>query len=555
MATTTIPAQAAEGNPALTARVAAVWHVLLALAGAGVLFTLFQTTWPREWLRIAALAVVAAWVPLNVYAAVMLVQRKHAGRAFSVILNYLGLTGFVLAALNAAGVFLGLDVVGDRFRSQVFWLSGVMIGFLIGGVGDSYSHDPSFQRTLHRIGNGLMLGSIAAMLLLMGALQGLFFVLTQLLTPNGLLLLAGALLFGLMFWAVFRPQSAAYFGATSRDSEMLSGYMFIAPNLLGFVLFFAGPLLFSLYLSLTNSDGFTAAFVGIRNYVDIFSLDFAQLQESGQRASTVLQARYVELTRFSLFGSDYIIGAKDKQFWIALGNTAIFCLFTTLLAVVPPLLIANILNTKIPGMQFFRAIYFIPSIAGVVGVAVIWKWLYNSNVGFLNYGLSAMVGVLNVIPGLNLPPPDIAWLSSQQTALLSIIIMAAWQLLGFNTILFLAGLQGIPGEVYEAAEIDGATGAQRFRSMTLPLLAPTTIFVVTTTLISTLQVFSEVVVMTPPPGGGPNNATLTSVLYLYQRGFKDFQQGYSAAVAWVLFFFIFLITLAQLRISRRYSDA
>lgn len=554
MATTTMPAQMVERGPMLTTRIAVVWHTLLALAGAGVLFMLFQNSWEREWLRVAMLTVVAASVPLNAYAALMLAQRKHAGRTLSVVINYLGVVGFGLAALNMAGVFLGLDAVADRFHSQVFWLSGVVVGYLISGIGDSYSNDPAFQRTLHRIGNGIMLFSLAAMLLLMGALQAVFSIVMQLVTPQGLMLVGGMALFGLMFWAIFRPQSAAYFGATSRNAETISGYMFIAPNVLGFVLFFAGPLLFSLYLSLTNSDGFTASFVGLSNYVQIFSLDFAQLQTAGQRASEVLQERYVELARFGLFGNTYIIGAKDKLFWLALRNTGVYCIFTTLLAVVPPLLIANILNTKIPGMQFFRAVYFIPSIAGVVGVSVIWKWLYNSNVGFFNYGISGIVQAFNGVTGANIANPEITWLSSQQTALASIIIMAAWQLLGFNTILFLAGLQGIPGEVYEAAKIDGATGTQRFRWMTLPLLAPTTIFVVTTTLITTLQVFSEVVVLTPPPGGGPNNATLTSVLYLYQKGFQNFQQGYSAAVAWVLFFFIFLITLVQLRISRRYSE-
>ncbi len=249
-----------------------------------------------------------------------------------------------------------------------------------------------------------------------------------------------------------------------------------------------------------------------------------------------------------------IIGARDRLFWIALWNTVVYCFWVTILSVVPALLIATILNSKIPGMTFFRAIYFIPSIAGVVGVAVIWKWLYNSNIGFLNYGINQVLGVLNLLPGVELGPVNIPWLASQQTALASIIIMAAWQLLGFNTILFLAGLQGIPNDVYEAATIDGASTWQRFRSITLPLLGPTTFFVVTTTLITTLQVFSEPFVMTPPPGGGPNNATLTSVLYLYQRGFNRFEQGYAAAVAWVLFLFIFAVTIVQFRMQRRYGE-
>ncbi|NJN18431.1 MAG: sugar ABC transporter permease [Oscillochloris sp.] len=351
-----------------------------------------------------------------------------------------------------------------------------------------------------------------------------------------------------------RPQIGRAFGAGDREIEAISGFMFIAPNLLGFALFFAGPLLFSLFLSLTDSDSFTYNFVGLRNYIDIFSLSFVGLQEAGQRASEVLPAGHIELVRLNVFGQDMLIGAKDRLFWISLWNTIIYCFWVTLLSVVPALLVANILNSKIPGMTFFRAIYFIPSIAGVVGVAVIWKWLYNSNVGFLNYGINQVIGLANIFPGINIDPVQIPWLASQDTALFSIILMAAWQLLGFNTILFLAGLQGIPREVYEAATIDGASTWQRFRSMTLPLLAPTTFFVVTTTLITTLQVFSEPFVMTPPPGGGPNNATLTSVLYLYQQGFRGFQQGYAAAVAWVVFLFIFLVTLVQFRIQRRYGE-
>lgn len=394
-----------------------------------------------------------------------------------------------------------------------------------------------------------MAGSVLVLLLAMGLIQGLLFMLGNLANPTALALLAGTVLFAAAFWLMLRPQSAAVFGAGERDAEAVSGFLFIAPNLLGFLLFFAGPLLFSLYLSFTDSDSFTANFVGLRNYLDIFSLQFAQAGV-GQRGSEVLRPEYLELARVG----DLVIGAKDRIFWIALWNTIVYCVWVTLLSVIPALLVATILNSKIPGMKFFRAIYFIPSIAGVVGVSVIWKWLYNSNIGFLNYGLNQLIGVLNWLPFVEIAPVAIPWLASQQTALPSIIIMAAWQLLGFNTILFLAGLQGIPGEVYEAATIDGASDTQRFRYMTLPLLAPTTFFVVTTTLITTLQVFSEVFVMTPPPGGGPANSTMTAVLYLYQLGFNRFSQGYAAAVAWVVFLFIFAVTLVQFRLQRRYGD-
>ncbi len=551
MATTTARRPAVAGNATLLARLGAAWHALLAVGLALGAWSVSQADWAqRDGLRPLATALIGLGAVWSVAAAALLLRLDRRGRLLSLGLNYVLSVGCLLALLGTLGLYSGLDVVASRFYRWAWLLIGVLAGYLIASIGDRYLHAPRTQAAYHRAGRWVMLGTIAVLLLAMGLPQGLIGLLAGLRQFTALALLAGLLLCGTAFWLLWRPQAARAFGAGSRDAEALNGYLFIGPNLLGFLLFFAGPLLFSLWLSLTNSDGFRAEFVGLRNYVNIFSLEFAGLEHSGQRASEVLSPGFVELNRFGTT----IIGAKDRLFWIALWNTVVYCFWVTLLSVVPALLIATILNSKIPGMTFFRAIYFIPSIAGVVGVAVIWKWLYNSNIGFLNYGINQLIGVINLLPGVALDPVNIPWLASQQTALASIILMAAWQLLGFNTILFLAGLQGIPNDVYEAATIDGASTWQRFRTMTLPLLAPTTFFVVTTTLITTLQVFSEPFVMTPPPGGGPNNATLTAVLYLYQKGFNRFEQGYAAAVAWVLFLFIFAVTLVQFRLQRRYGE-
>jgi len=538
----------AAGDVALFTRLAAAWHVLVAFAlGAGA-FVLAQARWEqRDGLRSVLAVLLVAGAILSVVVAVLLLRRDRRGRGLSLGMNYMLGVGCLLTFLNVVGFFTGLDVVAARFYQWAWLLVGIFIGFLISAFGDRYAS--ATQAVYQRVGNWVMAGTVALLLLAMGLPQGLLFVLSGLGNPIALALFVGSIVFGAAFWLLWRPRGAAVFGAGERDAEAVSGFMFIAPNLLGFLLFFAGPLIFSLYLSFTDSDGFTANFVGLQNYLDIFSLRFANVSD-GQRAAAALGDGYLELLRLG----DIVLGAKDKLFWISLWNTAIYCFCVTILSVVPALLVATILNSKVPGVKFFRAIYFIPSIAGVVGVAVIWKWLYNSNIGFLNYALNQLVGVANALPGVNIAPIEVAWLASQQTALGAIIVMAAWQLLGFNTILFLAGLQGIPGEIYEAATIDGAGNWQRFRFMTLPLLAPTTFFVVTTTLITTLQVFSEPFVMTPSPGGGPNNATLTSVLYLYQQGFRSFAQGYAAAVAWVVFFFIFAVTLVQFRIQRRYGD-
>jgi len=548
MASTMARPTLAAGDVALFTRLAAAWHVLVAFAlGAGA-FVLAQARWEqRDGLRSVLAVLLVAGAILSVVVAVLLLRRDRRGRGLSLGMNYMLGVGCLLTFLNVVGFFTGLDVVAARFYQWAWLLVGIFIGFLISAFGDRYAS--ATQAVYQRVGNWVMAGTVALLLLAMGLPQGLLFVLSGLGNPTALALFVGSIVFGAAFWLLWRPRGAAVFGAGERDAEAVSGFMFIAPNLLGFLLFFAGPLIFSLYLSFTDSDGFTANFVGLQNYLDIFSLRFANVSD-GQRAAAALGDGYLELLRLG----DIVLGAKDKLFWISLWNTAIYCFCVTILSVVPALLVATILNSKVPGVKFFRAIYFIPSIAGVVGVAVIWKWLYNSNIGFLNYALNQLVGIVNVLPGVNIAPIEVAWLASQQTALGAIIVMAAWQLLGFNTILFLAGLQGIPGEIYEAATIDGAGNWQRFRFMTLPLLAPTTFFVVTTTLIATLQVFSEPFVMTPPPGGGPNNATLTSVLYLYQQGFRSFAQGYAAAVAWVVFFFIFAVTLVQFRIQRRYGD-
>jgi ABC-type sugar transport system permease subunit len=384
----------------------------------------------------------------------------------------------------------------------------------------------------------------------------LFSILINITNPIALAVTLLAILFGIMLFVLTRQVVAEEFNGTIEQSEAIAGFIFLSPNLLGFLLFFAGPLIFSLYVSLTDWDALgTKNFIGIENYQSIFSLTIKGLKEKTQAASDVIDiTKYDELGRINLFGKYFLIGAKDKLFWIALRNTLLFGLMTVPLTVSLSLLLATILNSEVPGVKIFRVLYFIPSIAAVVGIAIIWSWLLHGSIGFVNWAITNIVNFLNVIPFVNIVDPKINWLSDSATALFSIVIMSVWQTMGFNTVLFLTGLQGISGSLYEAATIDGANNVDKFWRITIPMLAPTTFFVISTSTIQALQLFEQVFIATGFDPGGPNNATLSIVLYLYKKGFRWFQSGYASATAWVLFFLIFLITVFQYRYQKRLEE-
>jgi ABC-type sugar transport system permease subunit len=245
-----------------------------------------------------------------------------------------------------------------------------------------------------------------------------------------------------------------------------------------------------------------------------------------------------------------MMAAKDKLFWLALRNIFVFCLIAIPLAVVPAIFLASLLNQHLRGIRVFRAIYFIPAVAGVVGMALIFRGLLDQTVGWINYFITVGIDTVNGALGLAIADPKIGWLSDPLTALPMVAVVFAWITIGFNTVLFLAGLQGVPADLYEAATIDGANRWQRFRNITLPSVSATTFFVVATTAILAMQVFTEAWVLKGLDPGGPNNATLTPVMHLYRTGFKNFEFGYASAIAWVLFALIFVFTIIQYRRQR-----
>lgn len=282
-----------------------------------------------------------------------------------------------------------------------------------------------------------------------------------------------------------------------------AGWFFLAPALLVIGAFFFLPVLASFVLSLTDFDIYAVAalenarFVGIGNYRDL---------------------------------------VRDPLFWVALKNTFYFVLVGGPLSVGASLGAALLLNARLVRFKsVFRTIYFAPVVTTLVAVAVVWRYLYHPRFGLLNY----------VLGWVGIGPID--WLGDPAWAMPAIILLAVWKNFGYNMIIFIAGLQSIPAYLYEAAELDGAGAWQQFRHVTLPMLAPTFLFVGIITMIGYFQLFAEPYVMTQ---GGPLHATLSVVLHMYEQGFRWWNMGYAAAIAFVLFVIILLATLVQLRLQR-----
>lgn len=531
-----------EKRTNLLLTVVLVWHGVMGVVAPAGAILLFGNDQLATWLGLLAGILLLLWAAGHVGAAVWLGKRQHRGRTLSLAVNYIGFLVAFLGLCHQTGLFVGIDGLADKTGRSLPFLLLVAAGYFVSAYGDRYEQNYRIQQRWQQAGRTLMVIGGLATLLAMGLLGGMVNWLSRLgeVVPAGLLL--ATFLFAFFLWAVWRAPTAVALNAKTSHEQMLNGYLFLSPNLLGFLFFFAGPLILSFYTSFTNWDAFgTRDWVGLDNYATILDLNIEQLQRADQPLQEVMDVTiYSELSTFNIGQNHFVIGAADKLFWLSLKNTLTFALISVPLSTIIALLLANLLNSKLPGMKIFRAIYFLPSIAAVVGIALVWQWLYNATIGYINYFITIISTTFGTID------PQIRWLSESQTALLAIIIVSLWQTIGFNTVLFLAGLQTIPGEMYEAATIDGAGKWAQFRHVTIPLLAPTTFFVVSTTTIQALQIFEQVFILTNPVGG-PNNSTLTLTVYLYQNGFQFFKQGYGSAIAWLLFVVIFGITLAQFR--------
>jgi ABC-type sugar transport system permease subunit len=279
----------------------------------------------------------------------------------------------------------------------------------------------------------------------------------------------------------------------------LQGYLFLSPALLGLIVFLLGPMVYAFGLSFFRWDLIrpNPRFVGIDNYVTVLS---------------------------------------SPDFWQALWVTTVYTAGTVPPAMAIGLALALLLDRRIPGRAVFRAICFVPSITSLVAVAVVWAWIFHPDFGLLNAALRT------------LEVPTSRWLGSPRDALPSLMIVAIWRHVGYDMVLFLAGLQAIPRELYEAATTDGANAWGRFRHVTIPGLAPITFFLLVTGILASFQTFDLIHVLTR---GGPVDATSTLIYYLYEQGFIGFKSGRAGVAAVIQFAVLFVITLVQIRYLER----
>lgn len=279
----------------------------------------------------------------------------------------------------------------------------------------------------------------------------------------------------------------------SKDSFW--AWIFILPALLGTFIFIILPVLGSFTISLTkwNLIG-SPEFVGIDNYMELF---------------------------------------RDKEFYLVILNTFYYAVATTIFGIIIPLILAVFLDKGIKGSEFFKSAYFIPFITPMIVVAIVWEWIFDPNNGILNWVLNA----------------NIEWLYDPVVAMPALILVSVWKNIGYNMVIFLAGLQAIPESLNEAAKIDGATGLKCFKNVTLPMLSPTIFFVSIITTISSFQVFDLIYLMTE---GGPQNSTMVMVYWMYKNAFEYFKLGKASAIAYVLFFIILLLTLVQWKTRKKW---
>jgi multiple sugar transport system permease protein len=297
-------------------------------------------------------------------------------------------------------------------------------------------------------------------------------------------------------------------GRKPTDTNLLTPYLFMAPYLVLFVIFIVIPVFYGVWISLHNWDYLLPGkpWVGLQNYVNLFT--------PGSTTS--------------------------GPFWQSMEATGKFTLYSVPLLVVIPLLVALILNERFPGRTFFRVVYFAPYVLGVAVIGILWRYLLDTNVGLVNYYLGQL-GLPDKIPWTN----DLPW------GWVALVGPTVWWTLGFNSVIYLAGLQDIDPALYDAAKVDGANRWRRFLHVTLPGLRPILLFVITVTILASANVFGQAYLITE---GAPGDETQTAIMYIAEEGLRNFNMGSAAAMSYVLALFLAVISVANFALFRYRED-
>lgn len=342
--------------------------------------------------------------------------------------------------------------------------------------------------------------------------------------------------------------------------ESRTAWLMSVPALIGLALFVVLPFVLAIVFSFTDQRLLSpnpSEFVGLRNYDRLLAVTVVPIEAERDAAGQPLReadgspqfprlrslARknpayegYREVASIDAGGTRYTLAAKDPLFWRGLGNIVLFVLLVVPLQCGAALGCALLINQKLPGMTFFRTIFFSPVVISMVVISIVWTFLYDRQFGLVNQLLSALsFGAI----------PPIDWLGDPATAMIAIVIMSAWQGMGFQMVIFLAGLQGIPKDLYEAASLDGANAWQQFRNVTLPGLRNTTVFILTATTMQAFALFTQIDVMTQ---GGPDDATVTVMYNAVRTGFREQDIAYGSTITVVFFLIILGIAFMQRRL-------
>jgi multiple sugar transport system permease protein len=337
---------------------------------------------------------------------------------------------------------------------------------------------------------------------------------------------------GIMF-LVYRVQIA--FGV---KAEAATGRALVTPWVIGFLVFNVFAIGASLYLSFTDYNLFKAPeWVGTQNYQELFSLNIAPLESRDQRSSEVTPRQYDDILRVEIGDGGFVVSAKEDSFWRAVKLTLPYALINVPLGLLGALGVALLLNQKVRGLGVWRVLFYLPAVLPAVAMALLWRWMF-SQTGIINSALSPAYAFL----GIETP----RWFSDPNLAMPAFIIIGLWGVFGANSVILLAGLKGIPQELYEAASIDGAGGWAKFRNITIPMLSPALFYNLVTSTIAALQLFEVAAFI-------PTSETVGTFLNweIYQVAFNLREMGMASAMAWILL----LIILALTALVFRSSDA